>query len=124
MMKPPSATASISSISLCAAALPPSLPTEQVWHGRAACGLIGLIATLVAFVALALTLLRVPFFSTIVRPAAPSISTVHGAKGVIGYIIPYIIFLLPAPLLYYWLIGYPYYMQPPVVQIPHQVHAQ
>lgn len=87
-------------------------PTEQVWHGRAACGLIGLIATLVAFVALALTLLRVPFFSTIVRPAAPSISTVHGAKGVIGYIIPYIIFLLPAPLLYYWLIGYPYYMQP------------
>lgn len=87
-------------------------PTEQVWHGRAACGLIGLIATLVAFVALALTLLRVPFFSTIVRPAAPSISTVHGAKGVIGYVIPYIIFLLPAPLLYYWLIGYPYYMQP------------
>lgn len=46
------------------------------------------------------------------HPAAPSISTVHGAKGVIGYIIPYIIFLLPAPLLYYWLIGYPYYMQP------------
>ena len=39
-------------------------------------------------------------------------STVHGAKGVIGYIIPYIIFLLPAPLLYYWLVGYPYYMQP------------
>ncbi len=87
-------------------------PTQQVWHGRAACGLIGLIATLVAFVALALTLLRVPFFSTIVRPAAPSMSTVHGAKGVIGYIIPYIIFLLPAPLLYYWLVGYPYYMQP------------
>lgn len=87
-------------------------PTQQVWHSRAACGLIGLIATLVAFVALALTLLRVPFFSTIVRPAAPSMSTVHGAKGVIGYIIPYIIFLLPAPLLYYWLIGYPYYMQP------------
>ena len=25
-------------------------PYDQVWHGRAACGLIGLIATLVAFV--------------------------------------------------------------------------
>ena len=24
----------------------------------------------------------------------------------------YIVFLLPAPLLYYWLVGYPYYMQP------------
>lgn len=87
-------------------------PAQQVWHGRAACGLIGLIATLVAFVALALTLLKVPFFATIVRPAAPSMSTVHGGKGVLKYAIPYIIFLLPAPLLYYWLVGYPYYMQP------------
>ena len=87
-------------------------PAQQVWHGRAACGLIGLIATLVAFAALALTLLRVPFFATIVRPEAPSMSTVKGGKGALKYAILYIIFLLPAPLLYYWLVGYPYYMQP------------
>lgn len=87
-------------------------PTEQVWHGRAACGLIGLICTLVAFVALALALLHIPFFATIKRPEAPSLSTVNGGKGVLKYAILYIIFLLPAPLLYYWLVGYPYYMQP------------
>lgn len=87
-------------------------PTEQVWHSRAACGLLGLMATLVAFVALALTLLHVPFFSTIIQPEAQSMSTVEGGKGIAKYAILYIIFLLPAPLLYYWLIGYPYYMQP------------
>jgi len=87
-------------------------PTEQVWHSRAACGLLGLMATLVAFVALALTLLHVPFFSTIIQPEAQSMSTVEGGKGIAKYAILYIIFLLPAPLLYYWLIGYPYFMQP------------
>lgn len=87
-------------------------PADQVWHGRAACGLIGLTATLTAFVALALTLLRLPFFATIVRPEAPSMSTVTGGKGALKYAALYLIFLLPAPLLYYWLIGYPYYMQP------------
>ena len=87
-------------------------PYDQVWHGRAACGLIGLIATLVAFVAMALTLLKLPFFATIVRPVLPSLSTVQGGKGALKYAILYVIFLLPAPLLYYWLIGYPYYMQP------------
>lgn len=87
-------------------------PADQVWHGRAACGLIGLAATLVAFVALALTLLKTPFFATIVRPEPQSMSTIHGGKGALRYAILYIIFLLPAPLLYYWLVGYPYYMQP------------
>lgn len=87
-------------------------PADQVWHSRAACGLIGLIATLAAFVALALTLLRLPFFATIVRPEPQSMSTVQGARGVVKYAVLYIIFLLPAPLLYYWLVGYPYYMQP------------
>lgn len=87
-------------------------PTDQVWHGRAACGLLGLIATLVAFVALALTLLRIPFFATIVRPEAKSMTNVEDGKGALKYAALYIIFLLPAPLLYYWLIGYPYYMQP------------
>ena len=86
-------------------------PADQVWHGRAACGLIGLICTLVAFVALALTLLRLPFFATIVRPEPASISTFAG-KGKLQYILLYLLFLLPAPLLYYWLVGYPYYMQP------------
>lgn len=39
-------------------------------------------------------------------------STVTGGKGALKYAALYLIFLLPAPLLYYWLIGYPYYMQP------------
>ena len=87
-------------------------PADQVWHGRAACGLIGLIAALISFVALALTLLRIPFFASICREEAPSISTVNDKKSGFRYLIWYIIFLLPAPLLYYYLIGYPYYMQP------------
>ena len=87
-------------------------PAEQVWHGRAACGLLGPAPTLAAFVALALTLLHLPFFATIVRPEAESMTTVGDGKGVLKYVVLYIIFLLPAPLLYYWLIGYPYYMQP------------
>ena len=87
-------------------------PADQVWHGRAACGLIGLLAALVAFVALALTLLKVPFFATIVRPESKSITTCDTPGRGVRYAIIYIICLLPAPLLYYWLVGYPYYMQP------------
>lgn len=86
-------------------------PADQVWHGRAACGLIGLLCTLVAFAALALTLLATPFFAGIVRTEAPSMSTFEG-KGRLRYVLLYLAFLLPAPLLYYWLVGYPYYMQP------------
>ena len=85
---------------------------NQVWHGRAACGLIGLAATLVAFIALALTLLKVPFFATIKQPVVKSVSTIISVKDGVKYGIFYLIFLLPAPLLYYWLIGYPYYMKP------------
>ncbi len=85
---------------------------DQVWHGRAACGLIGLFATLVAFIAMAFTLLRVPFFATIMQPVEKSLTTITEKKDVIRYIVFYVIFLLPAPLLYYWLIGYPYYMKP------------
>ncbi|MGM9606665.1 MAG: alpha/beta hydrolase [Oscillospiraceae bacterium] len=87
-------------------------PTDQIWHGRAACGLIGLLAALAAFVALALTLLRMPFFATIVRPESKSITTCDTPGRGVRYAIIYIICLLPAPLLYYWLVGYPYYMQP------------
>lgn len=87
-------------------------PTDQVWHGRAACGLIGLVSTLVAFVALALTLLQVPFFATIKREESRSITTVDTPAHGIRYAIIYILCLLPAPLLFYYLIGYPYYMQP------------
>ena len=87
-------------------------PTDQVWHGRAACGLVGLIATLVGFVALALTLLKVPFFATIVRAEPKSISTCDKGSHVVRYAIIFLICLVVAPLLYYWLIGYPYYMQP------------
>ncbi len=87
-------------------------PADQVWHGRAACGLIGLLAALVAFVALALTLLQVPFFATIVRPEPKSITTCDSPAHVIRYVLIYVVCLLPAPLLYYWLVGYPYYMQP------------
>lgn len=87
-------------------------PANQVWHGRAACGLVGLLATLVAFVALALTLLRLPFFATLVRKEPKSITTISSKGHGLRYAIIYILCLLPAPLLYYWLVGYPYYMQP------------
>lgn len=87
-------------------------PADQVWHGRAACGLIGLVSALAAFVAMALTLLRLPFFATIVRQEPKSITTCDTAGHGLRYAIIYIICLLPAPLLYYWLVGYPYYMQP------------
>ena len=87
-------------------------PTQQVWHGRAACGLVGLVSALVAFVALALTLLRAPFFATLVRPEPKSITTCDTPAHGLRYALIYLVCLLPAPLLYYWLVGYPYYMQP------------
>lgn len=87
-------------------------PADQVWHGRAACGLIGLVSALVAFVALALTLLRAPFFATLVRPEPKSITTCDTPAHGLRYALIYLVCLLPAPLLYYWLVGYPYYMQP------------
>lgn len=87
-------------------------PTSQVWHTRAAFGLMGLAAALISFVAMALTLLKIPFFATIRQEEKPSFSVVTDKKGAAKYAFWYIIFLLPAPLLYYWLIGYPYYMQP------------
>ncbi len=87
-------------------------PTDQVWHDRAACGLVGLIATLVSFGALALTLLKVPFFATIVKAEPKSISTCDKGSHVVRYAIIFLICLVVAPLLYYLLIGYPYYMQP------------
>lgn len=87
-------------------------PAQQVWHGRAACGLIGLLSALVAFVALALTLLKVPFFATLVRPEPKSITTCDTPAHGLRHAIIYTLCLLPAPLLYYWLVGYPYYMQP------------
>ena len=61
---------------------------------------------------MALTLLRVPFFAGIVQKELPSVSTVKDTASAVKYAILYIVFLLPAPLLYYWLVGYPYYMQP------------
>ena len=87
-------------------------PADQVWHGRAACGLIGLVSALVAFVALALTLLRAPFFATLVQPPPTSIPTCDTPAHGLRYALIYLVCLLPAPLLYYWLVGYPYYMQP------------
>lgn len=85
---------------------------DQVWHGKAACGLIGLFATLIGFIAMAFTLLDIPFFKTIVKPVEESVSNVKSVKDGVKYAVFYIIFLFPAPLLYYYLIGYPYYMQP------------
>lgn len=87
-------------------------PEEQVWQGRAVCGLIGLVSAFIGFAALALTLLEIPFFKTIVRKVPESMSVIKTPKSAVLYIVFYIIFLLPAPLLYNWLVGYPYYMQP------------
>jgi len=87
-------------------------PTDQIWHGRVYCGLIGLLATLVAFVALALTLLNMKFFASACKTPSKTMSNVYSVKDGIKYVIFYIIFMLPAPLLYNWCIGYPYYMAP------------
>lgn len=72
-------------------------PADQVWHGRAACGLIGLVSALVAFVALALTLLRAPFFATLVRPEPKSITTCDTPAHGLRYALIYLVCLLPAP---------------------------
>ncbi|MGE4549412.1 MAG: hypothetical protein AB7C89_07695 [Intestinibacillus sp.] len=87
-------------------------PTDQVWNGRAACGLVGLIATFVAFAALALTLLRFKFFASACEEPKPTMSNIHSVKDGLRYALFYTIFLLPAPLLYNWCVGYPYYMKP------------
>lgn len=87
-------------------------PEQQVWHGYAACGLIGLIAAIAGFAALALTLLKIPVFASVVTKEPESMSVIEHKKGGLKYMILYIVCLLPAPFIYYWLVGYPYYMQP------------
>ena len=87
-------------------------PANQVWQGRAACGIVGLIASIIAIAALAITLLGNKFFATMVRPEPLSITTCGTPKTRIRYAIIYVLCMLPAPLLYFKIIGYPYYMQP------------
>lgn len=87
-------------------------PEEQVWQGRAACGAIGLAAAFIAFAAMALTLLKLPFFAALCRPEPKGLTTIHTPAQGVRYAVIYILCLLPAPLLYNFLVGYPYYMSP------------
>lgn len=80
---------------------------EQVWFGRQVTGCIAMYSLFVAFVALAFTLLRLPFFATIIRPEPKSISAVTDVKSGIRYAVIFILLLVPTMLLYFYYSGFP-----------------
>lgn len=85
-----------------------TLPTsDQIWPWKefgTAVAMAGFFLFLVPF---GLLLLKTPFFSTIVRPEPVAPTHVKDKKGRLVYWGIYLICLLPAPLLFFWFVGYP-----------------
>jgi len=85
------------------------LPSQniQFWFGKQVGTGISLIAFFVFITSFGLLLLKTNYFGVIKRPEPRGITTIRNNAGRIRYLIIYIIGLLPAPLLYNWLVGYP-----------------
>ena len=81
-------------------------PTQQIWLGKDIFGGIALLAFFVFVVGVALMLLNLPFFATISRTEPQSPTTVGGSKTRF-YISLFILAIIPAPLIYQLVSGYP-----------------
>ncbi|MCL2230772.1 MAG: alpha/beta hydrolase [Treponema sp.] len=81
--------------------------TAQFWFVKQFVTGISLIAFFTFITSLGLLLLRTSYFCSIRRPEPRGLTTIRTNTSRIRYLIIYIIGLLPAPLLYNWLVGYP-----------------
>ncbi|MDR1622346.1 MAG: hypothetical protein LBS00_08235 [Synergistaceae bacterium] len=80
---------------------------EQIWMRKEFFNLVSFLGYFLFMIPFALLLLETPYFKTLVRPEplAPSVTATKENK--LTYWVIYFICLLPAPLLFYWAVGYP-----------------
>jgi len=81
--------------------------TQQSWFGKQIGTGISLIAFFIFITSFGLLLLKTNYFGAIKQSEPLGLTTITDKQSVIRYWIIYIIGLLPAPLLYNWLVGYP-----------------
>jgi len=80
---------------------------QQSWFGKQFGTGISLIAFFIFITSFGLLLLKTNYFSAIKQPEPDGLTTITDKTSRIRYWIIYIIGLMPAPLLYNWLVGYP-----------------
>jgi hypothetical protein len=85
-------------------ALPAS---NQVWMWKEVGTFVAMIGFFLFIVPFTLLLLKVPYFNAIVRPEPIAPTVIDGKTNKVRYWLIYILCLLPAPLLFYWAVGYP-----------------
>jgi pimeloyl-ACP methyl ester carboxylesterase len=81
--------------------------TPLSWFGKQLGTGLSLIAFFVFVVSFGLLLLKTPYFGAIKQPEPQGITSITDGASKFRYCFLYIIGLLPAPLLYNWLVGYP-----------------
>ncbi|MCL1854829.1 MAG: alpha/beta hydrolase [Clostridia bacterium] len=81
--------------------------TSQTWYWKEIGTGLALLGFFIFLAPFALMLLKLPFFTGIVKPEPLSPTVVDDRKGKLIYWLIYIVCLLPAPLLFYWAVGYP-----------------
>ena len=81
--------------------------SDQVWFGKQVGTGISMVGFFIFIVSLGLLLLKSKFFGTIIKPEPDGLTTVNSTASRIRYWVIFIIGLLPAPLLYNYLVGYP-----------------
>jgi dienelactone hydrolase len=80
---------------------------EQIWIWKEFFNLVAFLGYFLFMIPFALLLLETPYFKTLIRPEplAPSVTAARENKYTYWGI--YFLCLLPAPLLFYWAVGYP-----------------
>ncbi|MCL2210559.1 MAG: alpha/beta hydrolase [Treponema sp.] len=80
---------------------------QQSWFGKQLGTGISLIAFFIFITSFGLLLLKTNYFNAIKQPEPDGLTAITDGTSRIRYWTIYIIGLLPAPLLYNWLVGYP-----------------
>ncbi len=85
----------------------PLATSSQTWQWKEFGTALALLGFFIFLAPYALVLLKTPFFGTIIKDEPLSPTLVDTKKGKITYWLIYILCLLPAPLIFYWAVGYP-----------------
>ncbi|MDR0643619.1 MAG: alpha/beta fold hydrolase [Treponema sp.] len=93
-------------ITLAGGALEGKIPYDnQLWRWKNVGGGLAIVGFFVFVISLALFLLKLPYFKTLIHPEPPSLTTVKSVKDRLIYVIFYIIMVGAPALLYVWCVG-------------------
>ncbi len=81
-------------------------PASQTWLWKEIGTGVAMAGFFIFLAAFGLLLLKVPFFASIVKPEPIAPTIVDSKKSRLTYWLIYAACLLPAPLLFYWFVGY------------------